>query len=98
MKLVIDIDEDLYKAIRDCAEPQILSHIAIKNGTPLPKGHGRLIDVDDMLRRIKNFIDVPDKYISQRNKDFVYCLEREEVIIQADKDGEEGGNHHDALR
>lgn len=33
MKLVIDIDDELYKAIRDCESPQILSHFAIKNGT-----------------------------------------------------------------
>ena len=34
MKLVIDIDEELYKAICDCDDAQILSHFAIKNGTP----------------------------------------------------------------
>lgn len=34
MKLIIDIDDGLYKAICDCESPQILSHFAIKNGTP----------------------------------------------------------------
>lgn len=36
MKLVIDIDDGLYKAICDCDRfnVQNLSHFAIKNGTP----------------------------------------------------------------
>ena len=52
MKIVIDIDEDTYKDIkkgkvyssmRDVPQESVL---AIANGTPLPKGHGRLIDAD----------------------------------------------------
>lgn len=93
MKIVIDIPEEVYKRIQSLSNADYFEHDIcgnsmrrIANGKPLPKGHGSLIDVDDMLRRAKMFIDVPDKYISQRNKDFVYILEREEVIIQADKE------------
>ncbi len=75
MKLVIDIDDELYKAICDCDRPQILSHWAIKNGTPLPKGHGRLID-GDILH--KNF---EDRCMSWEAK----LIDHAPTIIEADK-------------
>lgn len=34
MKLVIDIDDELYKAICDIDDTQVLSYFAIKHGTP----------------------------------------------------------------
>jgi len=52
MKIVINIDDDTYKdikkgkiysSVRDVPQEAVL---AIANGTPLPKGHGRLKDVD----------------------------------------------------
>ena len=45
MQIVIDIDEDMYKAVKDgmwCGNHTI-GH-ALANGTPLPEEHGRLID------------------------------------------------------
>ena len=54
MKLVIDIDEKTYNEIMDDAKntPRNLSHYEriISNGTPLPKGHGRLKDVDHYIK------------------------------------------------
>lgn len=49
MKLVIDIPEIIYKRGLPSAEVRNSVDVvskAILNGTPLPKGHGRLIDVD----------------------------------------------------
>ena len=49
MKIVIEIPEQIYENAKNgllCGSP-ILTE-AIKNGTPLPKGHGRLIDADDV--------------------------------------------------
>jgi len=47
MKIIIDIQKELYTNIlatwKDI-HPQM--HSILKNGTPLPKGHGRLIDAD----------------------------------------------------
>ena len=54
MKLIIDIDDETYEKIKN-AEPLKLycpiesAYNAIKKGTPLPKGHGRLIDADKLL-------------------------------------------------
>lgn len=60
MQLVIDISETL-KGIADDEDIKTFSHImwqailmdAIKNGTPLPKYHGRLKDVDVFLSKVK---------------------------------------------
>lgn len=60
MKLIIDIDEQLYKQIYSDAEIMIYGGMrsgktllatllrAIRNSIPLPKGHGRLIDADEL--------------------------------------------------
>jgi len=52
MELVIKIPEDTYKDIIKNGfiydEDNEIVTYAIKNGTPLPKGHGRLIDIGSM--------------------------------------------------
>lgn len=50
MKLIIDISKEMYKnlqkrSIEIQAEGYLLEN-SVLNGTPLPKGHGRLIDAD----------------------------------------------------
>ena len=56
MKLIIDIPDNIYDAIKEAQSIisgqrsgktllQILVN-SVENGTPLPKGHGRLIDAD----------------------------------------------------
>ena len=46
MKLVIDIHEKDYQSILNSGQVPYSVVYAIMNGTPLPKGHGRLIDAD----------------------------------------------------
>lgn len=55
MELVIKIPQKVYKAIRDknvlgCYIDDIKN--IIRNGTPLPKGHGRLIDVGQCDKKL----------------------------------------------
>jgi hypothetical protein len=56
MKIVIDIDTEHYERIMRIEEgvtvyPTTLAlYEAVKNGTPLPKGHGRLIDADELKK------------------------------------------------
>lgn len=47
VELVIKLPEALYNNIQNGCSiyPYTLVYEALKNGTPLPKGHGRLIDV-----------------------------------------------------
>lgn len=57
MKLIIDIPKEIYKAskiinVKYEDVVQIPLEV-IANGTPLPKGHGRLIDADKLNRKKK---------------------------------------------
>jgi len=55
MKIVIEIPDKVYTYIqREWEEydfDSVLNHLinGIKNGTPLPEHHGRLIDADELL-------------------------------------------------
>lgn len=56
MQLVIDIDEDVYEEImvhnrelRKSGKSAYYLEGLIQNGTPLPEGHGRLIDADAFI-------------------------------------------------
>ena len=55
MQIVIDIPNSIYANLSKIANGSIASKRildCVKNGIPLPKGHGRLIDVNDLLDRI----------------------------------------------
>jgi hypothetical protein len=61
MQVVIDIPETYYeycKAQEDAVEIQL----AIKKGTPLPKGHGRLIDKDALGEKLHKYTEAPYQY------------------------------------
>lgn len=85
VELVIKIPEKLYKHImqmqlyitgrRNGKTSLAIILAVIKNGVPLPKGHGRLIDADAVLTE-----PFGDTY-----KD----IEIAETIIEADREGEE---------
>ena len=49
--VVIKIDEEEYKNIKACTSFMPWTEHLIKNGTPLPKGHGRLIEVTNQLEQ-----------------------------------------------
>lgn len=65
MKLVIDIDEDVYTRLFDSGiqDNEIAVNDvcemarALRLGTPLPKGHGRLIDTNQYKRTLVGYID-----------------------------------------
>ena len=46
MQVVIGIPEEEYNIIKKSNAPMTWAEHLIKNGTPLPKGHGDLIDVN----------------------------------------------------
>ena len=95
MKIVIDIPDDVYKRTVFYREFKELNDYvttlkALENGTPLPKGHGRLIDVD-AIRPIK----APIAPLTQEDSvhyEWVYIKSRIDnapTIIETDKEGEE---------
>lgn len=55
IQLLIEIDEELYKKTKDgylsCIDALGICEY-VSNGKPLPKGHGRLIDADAVLKEI----------------------------------------------
>ena len=66
MQIVIDISEGEYQtyinhteAILDSSIPLVHQDLlkAVINGTPLPKGHGRLVDFSEVLIKLMQFYD-----------------------------------------
>ena len=60
MQIVIDIDEEVYKDIKNgkiytsIYDVQMISVVAVQQGTPLPKGHGVLKDADAIYTEYMN--------------------------------------------
>ena len=86
MHIVIDISKNVYEFA--CRYPDALLSVyahAIKNGTPLSKGHGRLIDAERYRKEM----------FESREFDFFKILDMQQTIIEADKveSGKEGDNN-----
>ena len=98
MKLIIDIPEVFYEALRETDEiisgqrsgKTLMSVIynAVANGIPLPKGHGRLIDADELYG---DFIDGTEGYNCQtwNRIEIGDVIEYAPTIIEADKESED---------
>ena len=91
IELVIKIPEETYEYWKEHKYEYILSE-AIANGIPLPKGHGRIGDLDalerDMIGGIKaaNFEEGYADYAHINNvDDCVDCVRYADTIIDADK-------------
>lgn len=83
MELVIKIDDDEYKRWRESGEIDALAvRDALVKAKPLPKGHGRLKDVD----RIKTAFPCGE-YV--RTESVRATIDHEDTIIEADKEGAE---------
>ena len=77
MKLVIRIPEELYGQLVELENPTYLAQCVI-NGKQLPKGHGRLIDADELLKQPLDVVNYPSNYVKTAL-----------TIIEADKEREE---------
>ena len=91
MQIVIDIPEDVYKQCilaNSLFEVQLVNYIA--NGTPLPKGHGRLIDVDSITKDLNT---LNSTFIINKRDDTnpsLYSIDcNAPTIIEADKESED---------
>ncbi len=92
MQLVINISEDSYKATcNGCMLPPDVKNVikAIKDGTPLPKGHGNLIDYYDAVELINNKVDeVNSSFTIGDIEKFGALLREVNPIIKADGSAE----------
>lgn len=98
MQIVIDIPNSIYANLPKIVNGSIASKRildCVKNGTPLPKGHGDLIDVN---RKIT--VSTYDEQYEEWGEETLTVLEAlnkwsdegvrlEDVVIPADTEGEE---------
>lgn len=88
IELVINIDEDKYDVIKSDLYNTFPAEIkewgleAIRYGTPLPKGHGDLIDRSEVIKSLFDYFN-GKKTIGQ-------CIDDVQTIIEADKMESEG--------
>mgnify|MGYP006874657344 CR=1 FL=1 len=97
-ELVIKIDEKyfeyIHKAVEvDCTAPPyfVVQNLweSVLNGTPLPKGHGRIADMDAAIKCIKE-VEGEDAIWAISLIEWA-CSKR--TIIEADKEQEDGRNN-----
>ena len=95
IELVIKMDEDIAQGIIDGKNDKPMNIVrafqatiadAIKNGTPLPKGHGRLIDADAIIfREIDEIGGEYNPYLGCSQEQ----IDAAPTIIEADKGDKE---------
>lgn len=88
MQIVIDIHEKDYQSILNSGQVPYGVVYAIMNGTPLPKGHGRLIDADKLHQDI--FDDDCWQFSGGISPNEGYSwkqVQNAPTIVEADKEG-----------
>ena len=95
MQIVINIDEEIYKRILPYKDLPIISNLcndypeithAIANGVPLPKGHGRLVDADEIDNNIYDLTRSMDLNYGQISE----VVDTAQTIIEADRSEKDG--------
>ena len=85
MQIVIDISEEDYNFVKKQVADGITNPLKIRiaNGTPIPKGHGRLIDVDNIQK-----ITLEDSLteLTHKKGDEIYCYIDAPTVLEADKE------------
>jgi hypothetical protein len=100
MQIVINISKDDFEEI--CMQARMVEDTgslfgrirkAISHGTPLPKGHGRLIDADALEKEMTNGINAGnyeegyETFAHVNNMDdCVECVKYADTIIEADEE------------
>lgn len=90
MKIVIEIPDRIYKIIQthrtlNIMDDEILEN-ALKNGTPLPKGHGDLKDVNKLKQAFIVWSMVVQGNFT--DADIASVIYNSSTIIEADKESE----------
>lgn len=89
MQIVIDVDDNIYTRLFDCGTEMSKKDIenltnAVRHGTPLPKGHGRLIDADAL--DIEREIDMADDWKTAH--EIANCVKYAPTIIEEERSKE----------
>ena len=90
MKLIIDIPKEKYEMFLNGGYAGLLDndlYYDIKNGTPLPKGHGVLKDVTNIMRGL--YTDIQTTEVSFTSSEVYKMIDEEcPTVIEADKEQE----------
>jgi len=99
MKMVIDIDEDTYKYMQSRCQYQNKGDkglskfekvgVAIKNGIPLPKGHGKIIDYGYVVDAIDDWVNAEEYRYTNATDYLRKRVANTPTIIEADKEVQE---------
>lgn len=98
IELVIKIPEEDFEKCKKKLQMRLnVIAIAIAKGTPLPKGHGRLIDADELSKRLVNAsmfyrgetADMFDTRFADGLREADIKLSEAPTIIEADKENKE---------
>lgn len=90
MQILINIPEEEYKIIKNYTAPMTWAERLIKNGTPLPKGHGDLVDraclydFRDWLNTCPKDCDEDDE-IWFTSTEVINKIKQYSAVIKADK-------------
>ena len=79
MQIVIDIPQKVYDEALSGDGTGAIWAGYVKNGIPLPKGHGNLIDADAVMRELSVVSSRPIKSL-------MYIIKLAPIIIEADKE------------
>lgn len=84
MQILINISEETYNLCKDkelISDKEYKTELweAVANGTPLPKGHGDLVDIDELIKYMKD----------TRTYDIPFALAHIKPIIEVDRSEEE---------
>ena len=97
MKIMIEMPDEEYNKIKKCNNTYLTKmELYVKNGIPLPKGHGRLIDGNLLKKNIckwlrpskpdeNEIVEVADVAVST-----IAEIEEQPTIVEADMEGENG--------
>ena len=95
IELLIKIDTEYLKDIKECVECGDINYepwVAIANGTPLPKGHGKLVDISKIDEdRIDDdnpiiYLTINGEYTEAVSLDYINNLS---TIVEADTESED---------
>ena len=92
MQIVIEMTEDDYKKVQDGRAAVTVMRNAIRNGKVLPKGHGDLVDRNELLGYIdsmQSWLNENGYRVIRRVKLTDYIQVSLPTIIEADKEGDE---------
>lgn len=86
MQIVIDISDDDYRKVQDGRASVSIMRNSIRNGAPLPKVHGRLIDYSWVVENVIKKLGIKDRrYLLEAEKALMSIVDIAPTIIEADK-------------